>query len=94
MPNGQSASGFTAPSTQSLVAFVLWPRMAPLVLPLAPAERIVWVVASAAAIQAILQAFDAALSGSPWHVLLWLLGSVLIGALAGLSERLKLTGGA
>lgn len=55
----------------------------------APPERVIWVVACAAGIQTLLQAFDAQMQGSWPRFWLWLVGSLSIGALAGWAETIK-----
>ena len=58
-----------------------------------PPERIIGLVAAATLLQMLLQAIDAQMEGSWPRFWLWLVGSVAVGAVAGLAETVKLNGG-
>ncbi|MEK6974727.1 MAG: hypothetical protein AABY18_00130 [Candidatus Thermoplasmatota archaeon] len=58
-----------------------------------PTERIIWVVAFASIAQSLLQAIEAGLDHSRPKVLLWVIGSIWIGAMAGWAETVKLRAG-
>lgn len=55
----------------------------------AASTRVLWIVAIAGMVQAVLSAFDAALQGSSGRFWLWMGGSLPIGALAGWAETVK-----
>lgn len=61
--------------------------------PVQASERLLWIVAVASGVQAVLQAIDALLSGSIARFWLWMFGGFLIGALAAWAEKVKVPGG-